>query len=146
MCIETVYLNTLNGNISVMFKDLKAKALANPKGKIVARGATGNDVNNVGSWKATDVNMDPIEDVNQGILRLEGKPFEIIASHDTLKPLLGIDSYNNYPLWFCIGGAFWFGSNSFPVFRDFIKFDDSADDNLIIITDDLGNAVSIETD
>lgn len=59
-----------SGDSSIGILGLQAQARANPNGKIVASGASGNDANNVGAWDGTDTYIDIQRDVLNAISRL----------------------------------------------------------------------------
>lgn len=62
---------------------LKEHALSNPRGKIVSKGATGNDVDNYGAWDQSDARYDPIGDIMNGLKRLNNVPDVILMHPET---------------------------------------------------------------
>jgi hypothetical protein len=129
----------------MVWQELKAKALANPMGKVVCQDAMFPDINNIGSWDGIETYMDIYTDIVNAIERLSGIPKTIIGSRKTLKPLCFRIDERGGLVWLQIAPYFWFSNASFPGEKDFIKFDESAEYGLVIVTDDLGNAVLINT-
>ena len=65
----------INGNTAYGITGLDGVAALNPAGKIVASGASGNDVNNKGNWAGTETDsaMDPYEDILNAVARIDDK-------------------------------------------------------------------------
>ena len=65
----------INGNSTYGIVGLDGVAALNEAGKVVASGATGNDVDNKGAWDGseTDAAMDPYEDVLNALARIDDK-------------------------------------------------------------------------
>ena len=126
------------------FQELKQKALANPKGKIVARDADGNDVCNCGNWPGTDCIRDVYIDSTEAAMRLEGNPQYIIGSPETLAALLQSDGFG-HPLWFQLLPIFWFSAAKFLRMNDFIVYDDLADRGIVLMVGENGSVVYIDT-
>ena len=75
------------------FQELKEIALKNPKGKIVSRDAAGHDGVNSGSWNRTDCTLDVIEDIKQGLRRLNNIPRVMMMHPATYSNLVGAISF-----------------------------------------------------
>jgi hypothetical protein len=136
------------GEIAMTWQELKAIALANPKGKIVSGDATGNDVNNIGSWQTVDIYRDIQEDVEQAIKRLNSKPSYLIGGHDSLKGVcLTIDPYRESKFVYeSLAPMFWFSTDKFPNYEmTFIRFDDAADPGIVLLVGSEGDVVYIDT-
>jgi predicted chitinase len=127
------------------FADWKARALLNPKGKIVSSGAIGNDRDNVGRWDGRDAYRDFYTDIFEAALRLTGNPEYLIGDVATLKPLQAIDQQYDRPPWLQLVPIFWFSADKFIRMADFIKVDETAEDGLLILTGSDGSAVLIDT-
>jgi hypothetical protein len=143
------------------FQELKAIALANPKGKIVKHHSLEwefpkMDNRNFGNWNGTDSTRDIFEDFKQAVFRLSSIPKTIIGSHETLKPLLDTDPYKEYSrsnlldgyqyaqVWESIMPLFYQSLNMFPD-KGFIQFDDSADPGIVLLVGTEGDVVYIDT-
>ena len=70
------------------FQELKEFALTNPHGKIVSRGAKGNDIDNCGAWDRTDASIDIIEDIMNGLRKLNNIPRLILMHPNTYSNLI----------------------------------------------------------
>lgn len=126
------------------FQELKAIALENPKGKIVARDATGNDKENVGSWFRDDINRDVVADVVNAAARLSSMPSYLIGGPVSLSALLPTLPENPFPTWFMLiplfkdGGNLWEGPK-------FIRYDFTADPGIVLLVGTEGDVVYIDT-
>jgi hypothetical protein len=129
------------------FQELKLRALRNPSGKIVPFGFIYPEPYDIsmGCWRGTGDTVDIYYDVATAIHKLSSDPKYIVGSHATLEPLCKNVDYNRIPIWFMLAPLFWFHSDTFPGEKDFIKFDDSADDGIVIVVGKDGSAVMIDT-
>lgn len=85
---------TIYGNAAHNITGLVATAQANPNGKIVAAGAAGNDVNNIGAWDGSDAALDPYQDVLAAVSRLSNRfrPYAIGGRRTDLLNMWALDS------------------------------------------------------
>jgi hypothetical protein len=126
------------------FQELKAIALANTKGKIVARDATGNDAENVGSWFQDDCNRDVVADMVNAAARLSSMPSYLIGGPVSLCSLLPVLPDHPYPTWFLLiplfkdGGNLWEGPK-------FFRYDFAADPGIVLLVGTEGDVVYIDT-
>jgi hypothetical protein len=83
----------LNGSTKHNVNGIVAAAQANPNGKIVASGASGNDINNKGKW-AGETGTDIYDDVNSaiGLLGSNFKPTFLVGHSKDLRYLYRMDS------------------------------------------------------
>jgi hypothetical protein len=132
------------------FQELKAIALANPKGKIVSRRDKAtkgqNDYASVGNWQGTDCCRDFYGDVLEAALRLSGNPERLVGNEKTLKPLFQQDAlYETHTQWMLLLPIFWWAADKFIGPKDFIVADETAEDGLVILVGSNGSAVLIDT-
>jgi hypothetical protein len=90
----------MNGNTGLGITGIVGHAHANERGKVVASGASGNDVNNMGAWDGTDDTRDPYEDVVNAIKLMDWrfKPYALLADRPTISYLNMKDS-ERIPFW-----------------------------------------------
>lgn len=98
---------TINGSAAEGITGLVAQAQANPNGKIVAAGAAGNDVNNIGAWDGSDPSMDPYADLLAAIERISNryKPVWLGGRRADLLKLWALDSERK-PYYYMSSGLF----------------------------------------
>ncbi len=113
------------------FQELKAIGLANPKGKIVSNNATGNDVNNCGSWERTDCIIDVQEDLMKGIARLNNIPGKILMHPNTYSNFIQGLCYadNGYERLYSFGAI----CGCPPHDRSWLDVNDSYEDGIVLI-------------
>lgn len=126
------------------FQELKQIALKNPKGKIVARDAAGNDVNNSGAWMGTDCNRDIPYDLLIASLKLSSIPSHLVGNTMTLGVLL--ETYNSelFTQWFYLAPLFKEGGNLWEGPK-FIRYDVTADPGIVLLVGTEGDVVYIDT-
>lgn len=99
--------------------ELKEIALANPKGKIVPRGAKPPDIDNCGRWDGSDCSRDMVADVGYAMIRLTGRPVKLIGNVKTISRLCIMERSHIFPEWMIIAPTF---SYSVMVAFDTLKF------------------------
>ena len=116
ICLDNIHrredLFTINGDATLNVLGLVGTAQANPNGKGVAAGASGNDFNNHGDW-ATDAAADPHADIVEMIARMsEGQPKWLVGHRNDLLYLFKLDSQRQ-PFWKTIAPMFGVQDTSF---------------------------------
>jgi hypothetical protein len=126
------------------WQELKAKALANPKGKMVPyEDAKCRAEAVLGPWNGSGPAFDPLQDLVFAAQKLSSIPSYIIGNIKTLGVLLSIRYNSMFPTWFKLlplfkdGGNLWEG----PAF---LRYDIDAEDGLVILVGVDGSAVLID--
>lgn len=112
------------------WKELIEIARTNPRGKVVASNATGNDVDNVGNWKGTDIYWDARGDILQAVARLNNTPELMLMSPKTYSKFIqasGADK--NFSKFFQIGA--FFGRP--PYDTAWLSVSDEYEDDIVLI-------------
>ena len=97
-CLQMIHAREdytlLNGNTELGISGIVTKAHANTRGKIVASGASGAEMNNMGAWDGTDDTRDPYEDVANAVSMMDYrfKPYALLADRATIRYLNMKDS------------------------------------------------------
>lgn len=127
------------------WKKLEEIARNNPRGKVVAGNATGNDVNNVGNWNGTDIYWDAMGDILQAVARLNNTPELMLMSPTTYTKFIrasGADK--DFSKFFQIGA--FFGHP--PYDTAWLSVSDEYEDDVVLIKakacpDEMRNASSV---
>lgn len=82
-----------NGDSTINLSGLQTKAQANSNGKVVASGASGSDVNNVGAWAGTDAAIDIYKDILEAVSRIGDNynPTYLVGRRADLKYIRQLD-------------------------------------------------------
>ncbi len=127
------------------FQDLKAKALANPKGQMVQyEKATRIEDAVIGAWDGTDCNRDILRDLLYASQKLSSIPSHLIGDVKTLGVLFYTFDQNLFPNWFELlplfkdGGNLWEGPK-------FLRYDTEADPGIVLLVGSEGDVVYIDT-
>ncbi len=104
----------INGNANLNVKGVVQQAQANTNGKIVASGASGNDVNNAGAWDGSEAN-DPYADLINAIELIDGvyDPAYLAGHRRDLAYLFRMDSERT-PFWKQIAPLFGYSEQDRP--------------------------------